>query len=301
MRPSLSGEALAVLTHLTSLRLRRRVLGSLPSQIGLLTKLRQLDIADNRFDGCLPSELGLATALTELLASDNRFDCSVPDELLALPALRMLDLRANNLVSFQWRDAWSAGGGDYFALTLLLSGNRIGAPPNAPFDVRYRAGGAHAVDELVISFLLRCELQYVATRNGNCFNIGRCPSGCVCVQSAAVCESTVKEPVPIDVRRAPLAPDCNTAIPRPAPAPIAPTPVIVSSPDAQFYVVGDAAAGAVAAGPPLFYVLCSRPVFLSGWGLKTVDLTYSRSLDALSIHIECFGYCGKFPFTALCH
>jgi Leucine-rich repeat (LRR) protein len=58
--------------------------GTVPSELGLLTALTELQLDNNAFTGTVPSELGLLTALTYLTLDNNAFTGTVPSELGSL-------------------------------------------------------------------------------------------------------------------------------------------------------------------------------------------------------------------------
>jgi len=105
---SLSGivpSQLGLLTALKGLELKRNDLsGSLPSQLGLLTAMTYLSLYDMKnggLSGYVPSQLGLLTALTTvLLRSPERqlgLSGSLPSQLGRLTALTDLNLYNNHL------------------------------------------------------------------------------------------------------------------------------------------------------------------------------------------------------------
>ncbi|CAI8010313.1 LRR receptor-like serine/threonine-protein kinase RCH1 [Geodia barretti] len=71
--------------------------GQIPSGLGGLTGLRELDLSDNDLTGSIPSELGNLTALTELRLNKNELTGWIPTELGSLTGLAVLDLSENNL------------------------------------------------------------------------------------------------------------------------------------------------------------------------------------------------------------
>jgi Leucine-rich repeat (LRR) protein len=80
-------------SSLTTLRLGDNVLGNLPTEIGRLTKLKELWYHANAMSGTLPSELGRLTLLTGLrLHHNNAVSGRVPATLFQLQRLEQLDL-----------------------------------------------------------------------------------------------------------------------------------------------------------------------------------------------------------------
>ena len=69
--------------ELVSLR-GNRITGSLPSQIGEMDSLYELDLYNNTIGSSLPTELGSLTKLTSLHLDDNGFCGDMPTELAAL-------------------------------------------------------------------------------------------------------------------------------------------------------------------------------------------------------------------------
>ena len=67
--------------------------GTIPSEIGQLTPLGELDLRCNNFSGTLPSEIGLLTNLQDLRLNDNGLDYgTIPTELGQLTDLFRLDI-----------------------------------------------------------------------------------------------------------------------------------------------------------------------------------------------------------------
>ena len=58
--------------------------GTVPSEIGLLTSMRELDLSFNRFTGTIPSELGRLTKLSGLHLESNSIVGRVPDQVCVL-------------------------------------------------------------------------------------------------------------------------------------------------------------------------------------------------------------------------
>ncbi len=71
--------------------------GSIPSELGSLSKLGQLYLNNNNLSGSIPSELGSLSKLTSLYLNSNNLSGSVPSELGNLSELTNLDLGGNNL------------------------------------------------------------------------------------------------------------------------------------------------------------------------------------------------------------
>jgi|EP00900_Chrysochromulina_parva_P027050 hypothetical protein len=57
--------------------------GTLPSSVGLLSKLEDLDLEHNHLVGSVPSELGQLSSLVQLGLGGNQFSGRIPDEACA--------------------------------------------------------------------------------------------------------------------------------------------------------------------------------------------------------------------------
>ena len=71
--------------------------GTIPSELGLLSKLGRLWINNNNFTGPIPTELGMLNNLEELHLADNMLTSSVPTELGNINFLIDFDLSNNDL------------------------------------------------------------------------------------------------------------------------------------------------------------------------------------------------------------
>jgi Leucine-rich repeat (LRR) protein len=71
--------------------------GPIPTELGLLTKLRELYLHNNKLTGQIPTELGLLTQLKTLSLSENQLTGAIPLELGRLTELRELYLHNNKL------------------------------------------------------------------------------------------------------------------------------------------------------------------------------------------------------------
>ena len=76
---------------------KNRLTGAIPGQLGSLSSLKDLDLANNRLTGAIPLELGSLSALEELTLTRNQLTGSIPPELGSLSALEVLDLTRNQL------------------------------------------------------------------------------------------------------------------------------------------------------------------------------------------------------------
>lgn len=69
--------------------------GSIPTELGLATNLRDLALDVNQLSGPLPSQLGSLTGLQTLWLNDNYFTGTLPSELGDLTLLSELSLQNN--------------------------------------------------------------------------------------------------------------------------------------------------------------------------------------------------------------
>jgi hypothetical protein len=73
------------------------ITGTLPTELGMLQRLQYLTLYDNKLTGPLPSELGLVTTLESILIDHTDMTGTVPAEICALPALRSLRPNCDNI------------------------------------------------------------------------------------------------------------------------------------------------------------------------------------------------------------
>lgn len=76
---------------------RKNLAGTLPSEIGLMTKLTYLDLADNLLYGSIPSSLISLTQLEHLDLHSNLLDGGIPSMLGMMTRLTWLDFSYNSL------------------------------------------------------------------------------------------------------------------------------------------------------------------------------------------------------------
>lgn len=94
----MSSISLSIITTLFSSSRRRDLIrGTIPTEIGLLTAVRVLDLSGNTLIGPLPSQLGRLRRLVELSLQKNKLRASIPTELGQLTALALLNLNDNEL------------------------------------------------------------------------------------------------------------------------------------------------------------------------------------------------------------
>jgi Leucine rich repeat len=75
------------------------MIGTLPTEIGFMTKLTSLDLSNNLLQGSLPSEIGKLTNLYALLLDSNKISGSIPTDLGNLSGLSSLYLNENMIGS----------------------------------------------------------------------------------------------------------------------------------------------------------------------------------------------------------
>ncbi|XP_008235774.1 PREDICTED: probable LRR receptor-like serine/threonine-protein kinase At4g08850 [Prunus mume] len=91
---------LGLCTKLTNLALSSNHLeGKIPPSIGQLRELQHLDLKLNSLASSIPSELGLCTKLTNLALSSNHLEGKIPPSIGQLRELHRLDLSNNSLSS----------------------------------------------------------------------------------------------------------------------------------------------------------------------------------------------------------
>lgn len=91
-------EALSFMSNLTFINLQANsILGSIPSEIGLLTSLQSLHFYSNELSGTMPSEIGLLSNIETLRLSVNTISGSIPKELGFLSHMKWLDLSSNQM------------------------------------------------------------------------------------------------------------------------------------------------------------------------------------------------------------
>ena len=82
----------------TDLHLNRNDLkGSIPTQISMLSDLRNMFLFGNGLDGSMPTQLGLLTKLTQMHLANNQLSGTIPTQLHRLKSLDQLMLGGNDL------------------------------------------------------------------------------------------------------------------------------------------------------------------------------------------------------------
>jgi Leucine-rich repeat (LRR) protein len=90
---------IGLLTSLTHLDLDGNIgiTGTIPTQLGLLTQLTHLDLDQNTLTGTIPTELGLlSSALQVLELNNNQLWGTIPTELGLLTKLTLLSIHTNS-------------------------------------------------------------------------------------------------------------------------------------------------------------------------------------------------------------
>ncbi len=74
-----------------------KLTGSIPTQLGNISRLSVLALQYNQLVGAIPASLGDLQMLTRLDLSFNKFFSSIPVRLVNPPMLEVLDVRNNSL------------------------------------------------------------------------------------------------------------------------------------------------------------------------------------------------------------
>ena len=107
------------------LRLRYNSLfGSVPAELGQLTKLQNLDLYGNELTGSIPTELGDLVRLKFLYLGDNLLGSEIPVELGQLAELLVMDLARNELTGSIPPELGGLANLDF----LNLAGNQLTGP-----------------------------------------------------------------------------------------------------------------------------------------------------------------------------
>ncbi|CAN1180420.1 Piriformospora indica-insensitive protein 2 [Linum perenne] len=78
-------------------RSNQGLIGSIPSSLGKLKKLKSLILLENGLQGGIPNEIGNLMKLKQLVLSSNRLCAQIPETLGTLPDLLILDASRNSL------------------------------------------------------------------------------------------------------------------------------------------------------------------------------------------------------------
>jgi hypothetical protein len=90
---------LAILSDLTAVNLGGTITGSLPSEYGAMTKLKEMRVSGKTIGSTIPSEYSMMTSLTSLDLSQNQLSGTIPEAIgRDLKLLERLDLHENTLV-----------------------------------------------------------------------------------------------------------------------------------------------------------------------------------------------------------
>lgn len=96
-----SGSIPAEIGNLTKLRFldfaRAGFQGEIPSSIGNLASITRLDLSENRLSGSIPSSIGKLQNVEWLALCNNLFTGSIPDEICNAKALKFLSVSDNKL------------------------------------------------------------------------------------------------------------------------------------------------------------------------------------------------------------
>eukprot|EP00978_Attheya_sp_CCMP212_P003303 scaffold6819_cov51-Attheya_sp.AAC.9 len=76
---------------------KKRLQGTLPTEIGLLTDLASLDLSKNNCSGTIPEAIGTIEGLNHLALYENKLTGQLPNGIFNLRALKTLDLSTNQL------------------------------------------------------------------------------------------------------------------------------------------------------------------------------------------------------------
>ncbi|CAN4121963.1 unnamed protein product [Withania somnifera] len=98
---SLSGKISPYIHNLTHLELlllqNNNISGPIPTEIGMLQKLKTIDLSDNQLTGKIPPSLAQLKNLQYLRLNNNSLSGAIPLELSNMTQLTLLDLSFNNL------------------------------------------------------------------------------------------------------------------------------------------------------------------------------------------------------------
>ena len=102
--------------------------GTIPTEIGLLTRLQQLFLVNINLVGTLPSELGSLQQLTVLALNHNALSGTIPSEIGQLRRVHNLNVQSNALTG-----TVPTALGSLSLLTMMALANNAGLTGTLPF------------------------------------------------------------------------------------------------------------------------------------------------------------------------
>jgi len=124
---------LGYLTRLTILSLySNQLTGTLPTQLAALTRLGDMNFGSNQLTGSLPTELGMMTSLSIIHVDTNQFIGTLPSELGALSSLTDLCVWSQREVVHQ-SDAETTNLSGWFM--MLMRGVGLAMLPSQPLTL----------------------------------------------------------------------------------------------------------------------------------------------------------------------
>jgi Leucine-rich repeat (LRR) protein len=63
------------------------MVGEVPSEIGSLSQLSELSLANNSFEGIVPSEIANLNNLVTLMLNNNKFETNIDERIANIPTL----------------------------------------------------------------------------------------------------------------------------------------------------------------------------------------------------------------------
>jgi Leucine-rich repeat (LRR) protein len=73
------------------------IVGSIPTEIGLLTELASISITNSTLSGPIPTEMGNLSELRRLWLYDNQLSGIIPSQMSNLAILEVLELHLNDI------------------------------------------------------------------------------------------------------------------------------------------------------------------------------------------------------------
>jgi len=104
--------------------------GSIPPELGNLSKLQLLWLYSNQLSGSIPAELGGLSNLTDIIVSANQLSGSIPAELCNLTKLGQFQIFNNNLEGCypECMNSFCLGLAHYHGNSLISSNNNFDVP-----------------------------------------------------------------------------------------------------------------------------------------------------------------------------